>query len=435
MVAIDVDERNRIIGENLRKYRLLKGLTQDELAEGICSVSQLSKVENGKTYIKRDLLRQMADRLGVTIERIESTDALLDELTETLQWARDAKTAGNIEKAFELVEHVIEKCREFQYEELHTETLLFQCSLLIITQDYDAVIQIVEMVMEEGLTKDSATKAVFLCELGHAYQIKGDMVAAYDCYSRADDEFISIEGNEDTKLKIFFNLSKCHYLMNNTRTALRFAEKAEKLSSELSKYLWRLRSTLIKATVLERLGEAHQSEKIFLSLLKEAQDNGFLLDVGIIHNNFGELLQNRGDTPQAVFHFQRAVKVYDLLNEKIYMCTSLLHLAELSYLEREISKATEYIQQVISIVDEVEVNTYQKRAKAFHLQGWLRLAEHDFEGYLERLEESLKIYEKHNVVIEAYNVAVELAEILYERNDPRSIEFYRKAIELNRKKL
>ncbi|MGZ4164333.1 MAG: helix-turn-helix domain-containing protein, partial [Tumebacillaceae bacterium] len=108
----DVDERNKIIGENLRKYRLLKGLTQDELAEGICSISQLSKIENGKTYVKRALLKQMAERLSVTIERIESTDALQEELSDTLQLAKDAFTTTNYDKAYELVSDVIRKGEE-----------------------------------------------------------------------------------------------------------------------------------------------------------------------------------------------------------------------------------------------------------------------------------------------------------------------------------
>jgi HTH-type transcriptional regulator, quorum sensing regulator NprR len=430
-----VEDRNSLIGDNLRKYRLLKGLTQEELAEGFCSVSQLSKVENGKTYLKRSLLKQMANRLGVTIERIETADAFLEELTEHLQLAKDANTAGHKDKSLELVGQVIEQSREFGYHELLLEGLLLKCRLFNHFGEFDRVTELIESMFEDNLVQDSTHKVLFLFELGRAHELNGNKLAAYDAFCRADEEFENIDENLDIRMQMWYSLAKNHFSMNNFRVAYRYIEKSERLATNLSKHLWRIRSTYMKATLLRRLGEAEKAEKIFVKVLKEAEDNGLLLDVGIINNNMGRLYQDAGEYGQALAHFYRAKQVYELLGEEVYLSNTLLHLAELALAEGDVAKAGATIQQVMEIVNRIGVNTYLEKAKAYRILGWICREQGDFDGYIARLEEGLAIYDENQAVFDAYELAKELAESLYERHDARATDMYRKVVAYNEKGL
>jgi HTH-type transcriptional regulator, quorum sensing regulator NprR len=435
LLELDVEERNRLIGKNLRKYRLLKGLTQDELAAGLCSVSQLSKVENGKTYINRTMLRQMADRLGVTAERIEAADALLEELTDQLQLAKDAQTAGNFDKAYELVREVVAKSREFGYANLLIEGVLTECRLLVRMQQYQKGIETASRALEEGVPQTSTQKVQLLYELGHSYQQIGNVIAAYDCYTRADEEFEGNEGNEEILLPVLFNLAQCHYWMRNIRTAVRYAEKAERIAQKLSKFMYRIRLTYMKAGYLVGLGETEKAEAIFMSVLKEAQANSLLLDEAIIHDNLGEMFIGLKEYGQAQTHLKRAESLFQLLEEKMGHVTSLLHFAELHIDVEDYDIAREYIDKSLGIVSTIEQNSYRQRAKAFQLLARLNLAHGDFESYVVHMEAALQEYDQYQVMIEAYDVASELADQLYQRNDPRALEMYRRAAAYNKKSL
>lgn len=62
------------IGAMIQYYRTKKGLTQKELANGICSVSYLSKIENGSIVPKDDIIEMLFNRLDVNFTEITSYD-------------------------------------------------------------------------------------------------------------------------------------------------------------------------------------------------------------------------------------------------------------------------------------------------------------------------------------------------------------------------
>ncbi|MBQ6801763.1 MAG: helix-turn-helix transcriptional regulator, partial [Oscillospiraceae bacterium] len=50
----------------IRKERLAKNWSQEGLCKGICAVSYLSKIEQGKTEASEDILSALFARLGIS---------------------------------------------------------------------------------------------------------------------------------------------------------------------------------------------------------------------------------------------------------------------------------------------------------------------------------------------------------------------------------
>ena len=80
-----------IIGERLKKARLEKNLTQEQLAEQIdVSIAFLSRVERGSSHINLKRLTQVAEILGVspgyllTGSNMKSKDYMKDDFIELL---------------------------------------------------------------------------------------------------------------------------------------------------------------------------------------------------------------------------------------------------------------------------------------------------------------------------------------------------------------
>ena len=436
MIGQEVEDRNRIIGQNLRKYRLLKGMTQDELAEGLCSVSQLSKVENGKTYVKRTILKQLADRLGVTVEKVESIDPLQEELRERLKVAQDAIAIGQIDFAYDLVTEVKKQSDSFGYSELWTYSVFNESVILSKQNKHKETIDIIEQAMENEAF-DEYYKTKMLLRLGLSYEQIGNMSAAADCYRRAEQEFEGTQEDCDNKtsMSVYFNLTKCNIVLKNYHNALRYAEKCLELAQLSQRHLYTLRVKYMMAFLLSKLGRSEQAEKLYMSTLAEAENNSFMSDVAIISNNFGEFLLEKGEYARAKTLLRRSKTTFELLGENYHICETYLHLSDLELLEGNVDKAIEYLNHVFTTVEKQEVSSFKEKARALVRLGKIRNLQGDFEAFVRLLTDGITIFEQNHVWDEAFAVAVELAEGLDKMDDPRAIHYYRKAVEIQKKRI
>jgi HTH-type transcriptional regulator, quorum sensing regulator NprR len=71
-------------GPLIKYYRTQKGLTQKELANGICSVSHLSKIENNGKEANDETISLLLDRLHISINRAEEQEKIIGDLLKRL---------------------------------------------------------------------------------------------------------------------------------------------------------------------------------------------------------------------------------------------------------------------------------------------------------------------------------------------------------------
>jgi transcriptional regulator with XRE-family HTH domain len=84
LVLSVIDDKNMIFGQKLRRLRIEKGLTQQQLAErlGYVTNSYISDVEKGHFIPSRDKLKKIARALGVPFKVLD--DMLLESRLESL---------------------------------------------------------------------------------------------------------------------------------------------------------------------------------------------------------------------------------------------------------------------------------------------------------------------------------------------------------------
>ncbi len=64
-------EYSKKLGENLKKIRIMKGITQTEIAKKLdVNRSFVSNIENGKTNPTLSTITNLADALGVTVNEL-----------------------------------------------------------------------------------------------------------------------------------------------------------------------------------------------------------------------------------------------------------------------------------------------------------------------------------------------------------------------------
>ncbi len=95
-----------ILGENIKKYRKLRGFTQEKLAEAIeLEIKSLSLIETGNCFVSAKTLAKLASTLNVT------PAALLDNSdTETVE-----RLYEDAQKALELLKNNPAKLKILNY--------------------------------------------------------------------------------------------------------------------------------------------------------------------------------------------------------------------------------------------------------------------------------------------------------------------------------
>ncbi|MFC4182655.1 helix-turn-helix domain-containing protein [Saccharococcus thermophilus] len=90
------------IGDRLKLTRLKKEMTQEEVAEGIISVSYLSKIENNQVTPSEEVLHLLYQRLGID----NLFNERMNELMKQMMLWHKAITDKNEWKAVEMYENL-----------------------------------------------------------------------------------------------------------------------------------------------------------------------------------------------------------------------------------------------------------------------------------------------------------------------------------------
>lgn len=126
------------IGEIIKRYRQKNGMTKTELAKGICSISYITRIENGERCPTSVILRQIANKLGITTEQlfrtIESPSAL--QIKQIINQSLIYVEKFDFENMYKLVN---EKTKKLEIKSMHDLQFLncLKCfSYTMLNKDY-----------------------------------------------------------------------------------------------------------------------------------------------------------------------------------------------------------------------------------------------------------------------------------------------------------
>lgn len=85
------EQRNKLIGSNIQKYRKQSGMTQEKLAEALgVTAGHMTAIENGYTGISLPKLIEIMELFNISADRllgydVDSVDALNTEIIQLLK--------------------------------------------------------------------------------------------------------------------------------------------------------------------------------------------------------------------------------------------------------------------------------------------------------------------------------------------------------------
>ncbi|MGQ7306586.1 MULTISPECIES: helix-turn-helix domain-containing protein [Bacillus] len=228
------------LGITIKELRIKKNISQSELCHGICSQSQISKIEKGMIYPSSILLYQLSERLGIDPNNIF------------------ALTQNKRLKYIENVKYVIKDClKQKQYKELYEIVKKEKNLNNFQTKDekqflmwHEAIaVFMVDKSIKTALDflnhalKLTLTNSDFLSEreidimqtMAIFYAENKEYEKSINIFKRCLTNFNKLDfpRDKEIKLKLMLNLAKCFDFTYQYEEAIKYIDKGIKLAINL----------------------------------------------------------------------------------------------------------------------------------------------------------------------------------------------------------
>ncbi|OAK37427.1 helix-turn-helix domain-containing protein [Bacillus wiedmannii] len=229
------------LGITIKELRMKKNISQSELCHGICSQSQISKIEKGMIYPSSILLYQLSERLGIDPNNIF------------------ALTQNKKLKYVENVKYVIRDCtKQKQYNELYeivkqekneNNFQLKEDKQFLIWHEAIAIFHVNKSIKTALNLLNSALKLT-VTNVDFLSEREIDIMQSMAIFHWANKEYeksitilrrcltnfnkLDFPRDKEIKLKIIFNLAKILGLANQHEEAIKYNDMGIKLAINLN---------------------------------------------------------------------------------------------------------------------------------------------------------------------------------------------------------
>ena len=409
------------IGKQVFYKRLQQKMTQEELCQGICSVSYLSKIENGKIEASEEILQLLCARLEIAVTDLrdveEDVKGKLDEWLNALIRLDKAQ----IERIRNELE---EDMQSVQYFEIINYYKILNIRYLLMKRELPAIAEELEK-LKKAYKKFSPFQ-----KLLYTYS-KGLLCCLQYKWKKGLEDLLETEimakelGYHETG--IYYNIALTYSHLEIQHLTLHFANIA--LEAFRSEYKFR---NVINCQILIALSYAEQGQyeealTMYENILREAEafaDKDVLMSITL--SNMGNIYYKKKKYQQAKEHYLESLQLQkqvdlnyiDTVYEMALSCIKL----------EQFEEAKEWINKGV---------TAAKREERFNTKLYLILMlQYKYFGeakeYKEFLElEAIPFYKSAGNKIELKKVYIELAEYFAQSlKFEQSNQYYKLVIEM-----
>lgn len=378
------------LGQKLKFLRNKQKARQQEIVEGICSVSYYSKIENGNVVPNEEILQLLAQRFGITVqELVQTNEAMSDEVV------REAEDIYNLIKedqaaAEEVYQLFLEKYKNSLDPGMKLLISLIQLRFALrfsTLAEAEGKFEEVQDLQEYGNLK---IMPLFNRVCGLYHYVTGNYDAALELYLGLANSL-----NYPHKADIHYELSLVYNRKGNIYKSIQHLETA------LNKYLQGMdydQCTIcyfLLGINYHKMKNYDEAIDYYYRIEKVIKDDTNLLRK--VYHNIGLAFEDKRDIEKAIVYYQKSLSVS--IDEQ-YNIKTIEALADLYLKTKNKEKAAQYISKGEAMADKFDL---EERVIKFHVLR-LQLDEKDIKEYLETV--AIPFFEKRNdtEILIRYNV-------------------------------
>ncbi|MCD4838943.1 helix-turn-helix domain-containing protein [Neobacillus sedimentimangrovi] len=343
-------------GALIKYYRTQRGITQAELAKGICSVPHLSKIENNSKEANKETISLLLKRLNVNVEEMEEKESfiqdLLGDLEEKINYYLIDKVDETYRKLLE-IEHIIPFSKHiYKYELYKYRYLLFKGYLAEAAKQKELLFkQRINFSQHEEYLYNYFN-AIFL-------MMKGKFKAADELFDALDIE----PSTEKTKAEYFYHRAHVKAALEQSGHAIHFGKLALQLFMNEHNFFRILHSLMLLGINYTHSNIYEEAEECFRHLIRNAELLKQEKLLPQIYHNMG-FLQNKKYNPKKALSYYEKSLALQPINNPHYLVT-LYAIGEIQYSLGEAEKAKECFNVVSSLAKELGNKKYRLLAEFY----------------------------------------------------------------------
>lgn len=345
-------------GPLIKYYRTQKGITQKELAAGICSIPHLSKIENNSKDANEETISLLLARLEVSFEEMEEKEELIKSLLRDFGEKINFYLRDEIEEIYQKlkqIEHVIPfSAHMYSYELYKYRYLLFKGLLSEAEVQRDILHKQKKNFSQHEKYLFRYYNAVFLI-------LKGQ-------YRKADaifDELFVENNHESVNGEFLYHWTFVKSSLDQPGHAIHFGKQALQIFMNQHNFYRILHTLMVLGINYSRSSIYEEAQVCFNHLIRNAE---LLKEEKIlpqIYHNMGYLQNRMNNVKDALRYYEKSLSLQPIKNQHYYV--TLYAMGEIYYNLDLIEKAKECFQLVKSLSKEIVGVKKQSLLSSFYL--------------------------------------------------------------------
>jgi transcriptional regulator with XRE-family HTH domain len=345
-------------GPLIKFYRTQKGLTQKELAAGICSIPHLSKIENNSKDANGETISLLLERLNVSFEEMEEKEELIKNLLKDFGEKINFYLREEIEIIFNRlkeIEHVIPfSAHMYSYELYKYRYLLFKGLHTEAEAQRDILSKQKKNFSQHEKYLFRYYNAVFLI-------LKGQ-------YKKADaifDELFVENNNGFINGEFLYHWTFVKSSLDQPGHAIHFGKQALQIFMNQHNFYRILHTLMVLGINYSRSSIYEEAQVCFNHLIRNAE---LLKEEKIlpqIYHNMGYLQSRMNNVKDALRYYEKSLSLQPIKNQHYYV--TLYAMGEIYYNLNIIEKARKCFLLVSSQSKEIVGVKKQSLLSTFYL--------------------------------------------------------------------
>lgn len=252
------------LGAEIKKIRVMRGLTQKQLSDNICHQSEVSRIESGVVYPSMDILQGIAAKLQVPIIHFYEVLAYSD-IERKKQFKSHIKALCKQKKYEEIYKMVWD---ELKKEEDHPEFQQFllwhhHLSAYVLKKvNYEYCILELKKIINQQLVGIDVFQNLYIeNSIANIYAENGHIQKSLELYQDILKQLESLHSSEEFSIKVGYNYAKTLYSDEQYEEALYHVEKAIGTSCRTGNMTLIGQLFYQKGECLEKLGHSEDEIK------------------------------------------------------------------------------------------------------------------------------------------------------------------------------
>lgn len=338
---------NETFGQQIRLLRTKQKIKQLELAQGICSVSYLSKVENDTILPSEDIKRLLLERLGANSE-IDSTE---QNITSELENWNQTIINNEIEKADVLYNRIQSHISPFLKKEHLIKVYLYSINYFVTKRDFNKAAEVIKEAEEYSASFSLEDKYYFERYVGNFnyYQLIFDKAVIHlsNSANLLPQSLIDVKDKAQLYYSLAFsscNVNQFHLSIASSKKALEFYQESYNLKRCVECHILLGIANSRVSNLTEALSEYKKAEQLAKSI-------NYTDIFYSISNNLGQLYAIIGDSDKA---FEYYIECYQNLDNypHEYRAETIVCIIELYFKLNQMDDVKEWIQTGLSFINE-----------------------------------------------------------------------------------